>query len=43
MKQFGAIGLLTFAVRFEFGPHFPALVLAFISADFLGMQNFAIK
>jgi hypothetical protein len=34
IKQFGVIGLQTFAVRFEFGPHFPALVLAFISADF---------
>jgi hypothetical protein len=45
IKQFGAMGLQTFAitVSFEFGPHSPALLLVFISADSLGAKNIAIE
>lgn len=39
------MGLQTFAITasFEFGPHFPALLLVFISADSLGAKNIAIE
>jgi hypothetical protein len=45
IKQFGVMDLQTVAVtvRYEFGPHFPALLLAFTSADFLVAENTAME